>query len=287
MHEPALLVEELFWMVGAHPPFETCELLGVRPHARERHLVGAERTLDRQTVYLLRPGPALRGAEHDRWPAGAPREAILARLTLDGSDLLVAPVECSGKPLVHAGQVVPLDEVDRVAMPFEYRADLVIGRASQHGGVGDFVAVEVQDREHGTVASRVQEAYALPGALQGSGLGLAVTDDRGDEEVRVIEGRAEGVREDVAELAALVDRAGGGHADVTRHTAGRRELPEEPLHSRCVLRDLRVDLGVGAFQVDVRQDGRAAVPGASQVDGLGVTLLDQAVEVDVDKAETG
>ena len=41
----------------------------------------------------------------------------------------------------------------------------------------------------------------------GPGLGLAVADHAGDEQVGVVERRAEGVDERVAELAALVDRA--------------------------------------------------------------------------------
>ena len=57
----------------------------------------------------------------------------------------------------------------------------------------------------------------------------------------------------VTELAALVDRAWGGDADMARHPTGRRELPEEAPHSGCIPRDLRVDLRVGSLQVHVRQ----------------------------------
>src|SRR3712207_8339272 len=49
------------------------------------------------------------------------------------------------------------------------------------------------------------------------------------------------------------------YAHVARHPAWRRELPEEPPHTRNVLRNIGVDLGVGAFEIHVRQDGRAAV----------------------------
>jgi hypothetical protein len=53
------------------------------------------------------------------------------------------------------------------------------------------------------------------------------------------------------------------------------------------LRNIGVDLGVGAFEVHVRQDGRAAVTRASQEDGVEVVLPDQAVEVGIDEAEAG
>ena len=59
---------------------------------------------------------------------------------------------------------------------------------------------------------------------QRAGLGLAVADDAGDDQVRVVEGRAVGVRQRVAELAALVDRAGRLGRDVAGDAAGEREL---------------------------------------------------------------
>src|SRR5215217_1011067 len=120
----------------------------------------------------------------------------------------------------------------------------------------------------------------------GPGLGLAIADDSSDEEVRVVEGSTEGVGEDVAELTALVDRAWGGHAHVARHPTGGRESPEKPLHPRGVLRNIGVDFGVGAFEVHVRQDGRTAVTRTRQVDGVQVMHPDEAVDVDVDEAET-
>src|SRR5215208_6282293 len=71
------------------------------------------------------------------------------------------------------------------------------------------------------------------------------------------------------------------------HPAGCRELPEEAPHPRGVLRNIGVDLGVGAFEGHVRQDGRAAVTRAGQEDGVEVVLPDQAVEVGIDEAEAG
>ena len=73
----------------------------------------------------------------------------------------------------------------------------------------------------------------------GAGLGLAVADHAGDEQVRVVERGAERVHERVAELAALVDRAGRRHADVARDPAGRRELAHERQQARLVARTRR------------------------------------------------
>ena len=67
------------------------------------------------------------------------------------------------------------------------------------------------------------------------------------------------MRERVAELAALVDRARRLGRDVARDPAGERELPEELAQAVLVLGDVRVDLGVGALEVRVRDEAGPAV----------------------------
>ena len=135
---------------------------------------------------------------------------------------------------MHGQGVVSLDEVDLVTVGFEELLDVLIAVPAQHGRPGDLVAVQVEDGQHGAVADRVQELDGFPGAFERARLRLAVPDDGDGDEVRVIEDGAEGVREDVAELAALVDGAGGRDADVARDAARRRELAEEALAGlRC------------------------------------------------------
>ena len=81
----------------------------------------------------------------------------------------------------------------------------------------------------------------MPARRERPGLGLAVADDAADEQVRVVEGGAVGVRERVAELAALVDRARRLGRGVARDPARERELPEQLLQPGLVERDVRVD----------------------------------------------
>jgi hypothetical protein len=128
---------------------------------------------------------------------------------------------------MHLFRLVAFHEGHVVAVPGEEGANLVVGRPGQHGRVGDLVSVEVEDREDGAVAGGIQKADPFPGSGQRAGLCLAVPDDRGDDEVRVIEGSAERVAEDVAKLAALVNRARRGDADVAGDAARRRELAEQ------------------------------------------------------------
>src|SRR6185503_13451623 len=98
----------------------------------------------------------------------------------------------------------------------------------------------------------------------------------GRDQARVVEDRAEGVRERVAELAAFVDRARRLRRGMARHAAGEGELPEELAQSRLVLRDVRIDLAVGALEVGVREAGRTAVSGPGHEDHVEVVAADDA-----------
>ena len=50
------------------------------------------------------------------------------------------------------------------------------------GRVVDLVAVEIQDRQHRTIADRIEEFVDVPRGAQGYGLGLAVAHHRGDDQ---------------------------------------------------------------------------------------------------------
>ena len=101
--------------------------------------------------------------------------------------------------------------------------------------------------EDGAVGDGVEEFVGVPGGGEGAGLGFAVADAAGDEEVGVVEGGSVGVGEGVAELAALVDGAGGLGGAVAADAAGEGELLEELEEAGFVLGLVGVDLGGGAF----------------------------------------
>ena len=73
--------------------------------------------------------------------------------------------------------------------------------------------------------------------------------------------------------------------DVAGDAAGEAELLEQPLHPLRVLADVRVDLAVGAFEVGVGDQRRAAVPRADDVDHVQVVALDDPVEVDAEHVQ--
>ena len=135
----------------------------------------------------------------------------------------------------------------------------------------------------GAVASGVEELVRVPTRRQRAGLGFAVAHNAGGDEVRVVHHRAGGMHQGVTQLAALVDGAGGGGAYVASHTARRRKLPRQPAQALGVAADVRVDLRVGAFEVDVGHHGRAAVAGSGDEQDFGGCVPDEPVQVGVDQ----
>jgi hypothetical protein len=56
---------------------------------------------------------------------------------------------------------------DRVAVALKQRGELVVGDAGQHGRVGDLVAVQVQDRQHGAVGAGLRNLFECQLAASG------------------------------------------------------------------------------------------------------------------------
>ena len=193
--QPAGLVEQLLGLVALHPFLEQFQVLGLGGHVGERHLVRAEGAFGRQAVDLFRAGPALGRAEDDHRPERALLEAVGARrrsgsIVNLGDDL----VERGGHQLVHRLGIVALDEIGLVAVAAEQLVQFLVADARQHRRVGDLVAVEVQDRQHGAVVDGIEELVRVPTGGQRAGLRLAVADDAGDDQIGIVEGGAVGVR---------------------------------------------------------------------------------------------
>ncbi len=224
--QAARAVEKLFGSVASHPALERRDMAGLS-HVVDGHLVGPPGVLDGTSVNFLRTGPALGAAQDDHGPDGSDRRPAGAGLALDALDLVDDLVEGRGHELVHRLRVIALDEARGPAVAAEEALELLPGDAGQHRRVGDLVTVEMEDRQNGPIRGRIEELVAVPAGREGPGLGLAVADDAADQEIRVVEGRAEGVGQRVAELAALVDRARRFGRDVTGDAAGERELPEQ------------------------------------------------------------
>ena len=263
-------------------------MLVVALDAGQGHLVSAPGALDLDPVDHGRSGPPLRGPEHDQRPAGASTVPVAAPGSrLDTADTRPGPRQRVREPVVHPGQVVPGDLDDVVPVPFQQRPDLGGILACQHGGARDLRPVQVQDREHRAVPRGVEEGDALPGTLQRAGLRLSVSDHGQGDQVRVVHDGPEGVDQDIAQLTAFVDRPGRRNRHVAGDTSRGGELTEQPAQALGVLRDVGIDLRVGALEVARRDQRRTTVAGAGEIDHLLTGALDQPGGMRVDEGQAG
>ena len=67
------------------------------------------------------------------------------------------------------------------------------------------------------------------------------------------------------------------------YASGEGKLLEQFSHSLFVLLNARIKLGVGAFEVGVRHHAGPAMSRTANVNNVAIVLLDQAVEMHVDK----
>ena len=257
-------------------------------HPGQRHLVRAERAAApaRRRRRRGRSSPWACAARSPASPdAGPPRRCGRA----PGSRAI--RVVRVGERGVQVGEdqprVVPGDHDRRPALAGQVAADLVVGGPAPHRRPADLVAVEVQHRQHRAVAAGVEERRHLPRPGQRPGLGLAVPDDAGHQQVGVVEGGAGGVHQGVAELAALVDRPRGGHPDVAGDAAGGGELPEQRPDAGRVGSDGGVQLAVGALEPGGGDQRRPTVARSGDVQDRLPGASDQSVELHVQRREAG
>ena len=123
-------------------------------------------------------------------------------------DFVNGPLYRRGHELMHRGRVVALDEVRRPTASAEKLLEFIVLDTRQNGRIAYLVAIEMQDRQHGTVRHRIEELVGVPCGGQRAGFRLAVADDARYDQVRIVERGAEGMTEGIAELAAFVNGPG-------------------------------------------------------------------------------
>ena len=166
---------------------------------------------------------------------------------------------------MHGFGIAALDEEWFISVADEKAAQFLVVHASKHRWIRDLVAVEMQDWQHGSVASGVEELVRVPCRRKRAGLGFPVADHASHEEVGIVERGSERMDDRVAQFATLVDGTRRLWRDVARHASGERELLEQFPHPIRVSADLRIYLAVRAFQPGVRDHGRAAMARAAHV----------------------
>ena len=280
-------LEKLLRPIALHPAFQHLEVLGMRGVNGERDLVRTEGAFDLYAVDHLRPGPAFGRIQDDHRPARPLEIAAYPSVTLEGLDFLHRRVERRGHGRVHQFRLMTLDEIGRPAVAAQQLFQLQLGDAGKQGRIGDLVAVEMKNRQNRSVGGRIEELVGVPGGGQRSGFRLAVSDDAGDDEIRIIEHCSERMAEGIAQLAALVDRARTLRRGMAGNTAGKGKLLKKLLKPGLVAADVGIDFAVGALEVGMGHDGRPAVSGAGDEDHVEVVFFDHPVQVRIDEVLAG
>ena len=202
---------------------------------------------------------------------------------MDIFDLLDDPVQRCGHQLVHRRRLVAFNEMRLVTIPAQQLFQFLPADAGQNGRVGDFISVQVQDRQHGPIVDRIEKFVRVPTRCQRSGLRLAITHHTSDEQIRIVKRGPIGVCQRIAKFPSFMDRAGSLGSNMARDAAGERKLREQPFHASFVLRDIRIELAVASLQIRVGDHRRTPVPGPRDEYHVQVPLLDDAVQMNIEE----
>ena len=206
-------------------------------------------------------------------------------MPLNRSNQLDRMIQGRGHGLMHRIGFRTLDEQGYPAVTREKLSQFLMADAGEQGGVVDLVAVEIEDRQHRAIAAGIEKLVDVPGSGQGSGFRLAIPYDCRNDQVRVIEGRAAGMREHIAQFTAFVDGPGGFRRAVAANAAREGELLEESPQAIFVEALVGIDFRVTALQINRSQHPRRAMARSGQEYGIEVIFPNGPVQVSVGKGQ--
>ena len=128
----------------------------------------------------------------------------------------MAVIQGSGHELMHLFRLITFHKVGRPAAASQELLQFLMLDAGQHGRIADLVAIEVQDRQHGSIINGIEKLVGLPCGRQRARFRFTVTDNAGDDQTGIIKRGSEGMAERVSQLATFVNRSRRGR----RHVAG-------------------------------------------------------------------
>src|SRR6516225_2529485 len=175
--ETAVLVEELFWLVGAHPLFQELQMRGIIAYTGKRHLVSAEGPFDRHPIHHFRTCPTFRRSQNDRRPHRPLLESMLARVCLDLPNSKNDCFERGSKLLMDLSRIAAFDKESLITVSGEEVTDVIVGFPSPDCRASNFVSVKMQDREDRSIAHRIEEFHTLPAAFERACFGLSIAHD--------------------------------------------------------------------------------------------------------------
>ena len=256
---------------------------------RNRHLVSAEAAFNRFTVPCLRTRPAFRGAENDDRPNRHLRFGCGAftGFGLDRFDFFDSRIQHLRHDRMHRFRIGPFHEQRLPAHAVKVLRQFFVRFTVEDRRIGDFAAVQVQDRQDSPIRDRIDEHIGEPTSRQRTGFSFPVTDDSRRDHFRIVEDSAGRVRKRIAEFAALMDRAGCFRCRMGSDPAGEGELFVEFRQAFQILGDVRIDFRIGTVQIGVRNHDLATMSRSFDVEHVQVIFVDDAVQVGIDEILSG
>src|SRR5215472_6041755 len=113
-------------------------------------------------------GPSFRRAQDDHGPTWPDERSVFARSPAMFADLAHAVLDVGGHCVVHFVDVGTFDEIRGPAVPAEEVFEFLMRDASQQRRIVDLVSVDMEDRQDGAIARRIQELIDVPGGREWS-----------------------------------------------------------------------------------------------------------------------
>src|SRR5262245_4603954 len=123
---------------------------------------------------------------------------MLARVCLDLPNSENGCFERGSKVLMDCIRIAASDKESLITVSGEKVADAFVGLAAPDRRAGNFITVEMQDREHRSIAHRIDKFHTLPAALERACFCLSIAHDSYHNQLGVIESCAERMHEHIA-----------------------------------------------------------------------------------------
>jgi len=101
---------------------------------------------------------------------------------------------------MHHGRNVAFHKMRFVTVTADQVGQLLAADAREHGRICDLEPVEMKERKNRPITCRIQKLVGMPTRGKCTRLRLAVPDDAGDDQIRIVECRAVGMDQGIAQF---------------------------------------------------------------------------------------
>src|SRR6266516_5653836 len=218
----------------------------------------------------------------NHWPARSHKWLASTCSLLNAADFVIGPVQSS----VERGiQIFSSCENRLVAVPCKQGQQFFIGHGAVDGGIGDFIAIQVQDGQDRAGFGRIKKLVAMPGGSGRSGLRLAIADDAGHNQIGIIHGSAKGGRQRIAQFSSFVNGSWNTRIEVTWKSAGPGKAAHKFFNPDAIERQVWIEFTECSFYIKVCQVCGSSMPRTRDQKQINVVALDEMIEVSIDQVD--